>query len=110
MQEGALAALAAKGLLVAALPLVYVWRSRATDKLRKLAWVTAFLTFDLIVLGGFTRLTDSVSVARIGPVVMVTRIPCLPRIDSRPESAVTSCAHEAGPRTNNGDELRRGNR
>jgi len=59
MQEGALLALAAKGILIAALPLLYVWRSRATDKFRKLAWVTAFLTFDLIVLGGFTRLTDS---------------------------------------------------
>jgi cytochrome c oxidase assembly protein subunit 15 len=59
MQEGALAALAAKAILVAAIPLLYVWRSSATDKLRKLAWVTAFLTFDLIVLGGFTRLTDS---------------------------------------------------
>jgi len=59
MQEGALLALVAKGILVAALPLIYVWRSHATDKLRKLAWVTAFLTFDLIVIGGFTRLTDS---------------------------------------------------
>lgn len=59
MQEGALLALALKGLLIAALPLLYVWRSHSTDKLRKLAWVTAFLTFDLIVLGGFTRLTDS---------------------------------------------------
>ena len=59
MQEGALLALVAKGILVAAVPLIYVWRSHATDKLRKLAWVTAFLTFDLIVIGAFTRLTDS---------------------------------------------------
>ena len=59
MQEGALLALAAKGILIAALPLLYVWRSHAPDKFRKLAWVTAFLTFDLIVFGGFTRLTDS---------------------------------------------------
>jgi len=59
MQDGALIALAAKGILIAAIPLLYVWRSHAPDKLRKLAWVTAFLTFDLIVLGGFTRLTDS---------------------------------------------------
>ncbi len=59
MQDGALLALALKGLLVAALPLLYVWRSHAPDKLRKLAWVTAFLTLDLIVFGGFTRLTDS---------------------------------------------------
>ena len=59
MQDGALLALAAKGILIAAVPLLYVWRSRAVDKVRKLAWVTVFLTFDLIVLGGFTRLTDS---------------------------------------------------
>lgn len=59
MQDGALLALAAKGILIAALPLLYVWRSRAADKVRKLAWVTAFLTLDLIVFGGFTRLTDS---------------------------------------------------
>jgi len=59
MHGGALLMLALKGLLVAAIPLVYVWRSRAPDKLRKLAWVTAFLTFDLIVFGSFTRLTDS---------------------------------------------------
>jgi cytochrome c oxidase assembly protein subunit 15 len=59
MHDGAMLALAIKGLLIAALPLLYVWRSRAPDKVRKLAWVTAFLTFDLIVLGGFTRLTDS---------------------------------------------------
>src|SRR5262245_55940595 len=59
MHYGAMLALAVKGLLIAALPLLYVWRSHAPDKLRQLAWLTAFLTFDLIVLGGFTRLTDS---------------------------------------------------
>jgi heme a synthase len=59
MQDGALLALAVKGILIAGLPLLYVWRSRAPDKIRKLAWVTAFLTLDLIVFGGFTRLTDS---------------------------------------------------
>jgi cytochrome c oxidase assembly protein subunit 15 len=59
MHDGALFALALKGMLIAALPLLYVWRSKAPDKLRKLAWVTAFLTLDLIVFGGFTRLTDS---------------------------------------------------
>ena len=59
MQDGALFALALKGLLIAGAPLLFVWRSRAPDKLRKLAWVTAFLTLDLIVFGGFTRLTDS---------------------------------------------------
>lgn len=47
------------GIAVAAVPLVYVWRSGDPHKFRKLAWVTAFLTLDLIMLGSFTRLTDS---------------------------------------------------
>lgn len=59
MQAGALLLLAAKALAIAALPLAYVWLSRAQDKFRKLAWVTAFLTLDLIMFGSFTRLTDS---------------------------------------------------
>jgi heme a synthase len=51
--------LALKGLAVAALPLAYVRYSRDEQKYRKLAWVTAFLTLDLIMFGSFTRLTDS---------------------------------------------------
>lgn len=51
--------LALKAIAVAALPLAYVWRSRDPAKLRKLAWVTAFLTLDLVMFGSFTRLTDS---------------------------------------------------
>jgi heme a synthase len=51
--------LAAIGLLVTLLPLVIVWRSGSPDKYRKLAWVTLFLTFDLVLFGAFTRLTDS---------------------------------------------------
>ncbi len=51
--------LAAMGLLVALLPLTIVWVSSDTDKYRKLVWVTLFLTFDLIMFGAFTRLTDS---------------------------------------------------
>jgi cytochrome c oxidase assembly protein subunit 15 len=51
--------LALKALAVAALPLGYVLLSRDPDKHQKLAWVTAFLTLDLIMFGGFTRLTDS---------------------------------------------------
>jgi len=47
------------GLLVALLPLTIVWVSGDTDKYRKLVWVTLFLTFDLIMFGAFTRLTDS---------------------------------------------------
>jgi len=47
------------GLLAAMLPLTIVWVSSDTDKYRKLVWVTLFLTFDLIMFGAFTRLTDS---------------------------------------------------
>ena len=47
------------GLGVAALFLALVWLSADTNKFRKLAWITAFITFDLIVFGAFTRLTDS---------------------------------------------------
>jgi len=59
MDTAALAWLAAKGIGVAAIPLAYVALSRDPAKFRKLAWVTAFLTLDLIMFGSFTRLTDS---------------------------------------------------
>lgn len=51
--------LAIMGLLAATLPLALVWVSGDANKYRKLAWVTVFLTFDLIMFGSFTRLTDS---------------------------------------------------
>jgi len=51
--------LAATGLCIALLPLSYVWIKASDDKFRKLVWVTTFLTLDLIMFGGFTRLTDS---------------------------------------------------
>ncbi|HVK94901.1 MAG TPA: COX15/CtaA family protein [Noviherbaspirillum sp.] len=51
--------LAIKGLLAALLPIIVVWVSSDANKYRKLIWVTAFLTFDLIMFGAFTRLTDS---------------------------------------------------
>jgi cytochrome c oxidase assembly protein subunit 15 len=51
--------LAVIGLLVALLPLTLVWVSGDADKYRKLAWIALFLTFDLIMFGAFTRLTDS---------------------------------------------------
>jgi cytochrome c oxidase assembly protein subunit 15 len=51
--------LAVMGMLAALLPLAIVWVSSDTDKYRKLVWVTLFLTFDLIMFGAFTRLTDS---------------------------------------------------
>ena len=52
-----------KGVAVASFPLLLVWagvaKRRGDDRLRRLAWVTAFFTFDLIVFGGFTRLSDA---------------------------------------------------
>lgn len=51
--------LALTALVVAVLPLATVWVSGDADKYRKLVWVTLFLTFDLVMFGGFTRLTDS---------------------------------------------------
>ncbi|MBP0600069.1 COX15/CtaA family protein [Herbaspirillum sp. LeCh32-8] len=48
------------GLLVALIPLYFVWRAKGFDnKYRKLVGVTMFFTFDLIMFGAFTRLTDS---------------------------------------------------
>ncbi len=51
--------LAVTALLVAMIPLALTWWSRDSDKFRKLVWVALFLTFDLIMFGAFTRLTDS---------------------------------------------------
>jgi cytochrome c oxidase assembly protein subunit 15 len=51
--------LAIMGVLVALLPLTIVWVSSDKNKYRKLVWITLFLTFDLIMFGAFTRLTDS---------------------------------------------------
>jgi heme a synthase len=51
------------GLIVAVGPLAWVWlKSRhapPAQRLRTLTWVTLFLTFDLVIFGAFTRLTDS---------------------------------------------------
>lgn len=54
-----LAQLAIVGILVACIPLTLVWISRDQNKYRKLVWTIVFLTFDLIMFGAFTRLTDS---------------------------------------------------
>lgn len=59
MNAWSLLLLGLTGLAAAALPIAWVLRSRDSDKFRKLAGVTAFLTLDLIVFGAFTRLTDS---------------------------------------------------
>lgn len=58
-----LAQMAGLGLLTAGLPLAWVaWRHRhggPAARRRALVWVTLFLTFDLVLFGAFTRLTDS---------------------------------------------------
>ncbi len=51
--------LALKALLLATIPLTLVYLARGSDRYRKLAWTMVFFTFDLIVFGAFTRLTDS---------------------------------------------------
>jgi cytochrome c oxidase assembly protein subunit 15 len=51
------------GVLIALGPLAWVWLRRrsthATQRLRALTLVTLFLTFDLVLFGAFTRLSDS---------------------------------------------------
>ena len=51
------------GILLAVAPLVYVgWRNRRSTpvkRLHALTLLTLFLTFDLVIFGAFTRLTDS---------------------------------------------------
>ena len=47
------------GFCIALLPLSYVWVKADDNKFRKLVWITTFLTLDLVMFGGFTRLTDS---------------------------------------------------
>lgn len=59
MQIATLAQLGAMGLLAAMLPLAMVWMSSDANKYRKLVWIGVFLTFDLIMFGAFTRLSDS---------------------------------------------------
>jgi cytochrome c oxidase assembly protein subunit 15 len=59
MTTSSLFLLAFTGLMVASIPLSMVWMSSDANKYRKLVWLAVFLTFDLIVFGGFTRLTDS---------------------------------------------------
>jgi cytochrome c oxidase assembly protein subunit 15 len=55
--------LMAVGLAVAALPLAWwFWRQRSATpagRLKALTLITLFLTFDLVLFGAFTRLTDS---------------------------------------------------
>lgn len=58
-----LASMALMGALLALGPLVWVWLrhrdARPAARLRALTVLTLFLTFDLVLFGAFTRLTDS---------------------------------------------------
>lgn len=60
---GPTARLMLTGLLVALAPLAWVWlrqrRHAPAQRLRALTLVTLFLTFDLVLFGAFTRLSDS---------------------------------------------------
>ncbi|MBS0444529.1 MAG: COX15/CtaA family protein [Proteobacteria bacterium] len=57
------AAIMAAGALLALVPLAWAWRgwrgSTPAERLRALTVVALFLTFDLVLFGAFTRLTDS---------------------------------------------------
>ncbi|WP_114654061.1 COX15/CtaA family protein [Polynucleobacter necessarius] len=54
-----LSELAAIAIVFAGLPLLYLWTRSRFNFFQKLNWVLVFMTFDLIVFGVFTRLTDS---------------------------------------------------
>ncbi len=51
--------LACIAIVFAGLPLAYLWTRPGYSFFQKLNWVLVFMTFDLIVFGAFTRLTDS---------------------------------------------------
>ena len=51
--------LAAIAIVFAGLPLASLWTRSGYSFFQKLNWVLVFMTFDLIVFGAFTRLTDS---------------------------------------------------
>ena len=51
--------LAAIAIVFAGFPLAYLWTRPGYSFFQKLNWVLVFMTFDLIVFGAFTRLTDS---------------------------------------------------
>jgi cytochrome c oxidase assembly protein subunit 15 len=51
------------GTLIALVPLSLFWRRRQGDapalRLQAFAWLVLFLSFDLVLLGAFTRLSDA---------------------------------------------------
>ena len=57
-----LAGVLAVGTLIALVPLAWSWRRRGDApalRLQAFAWLVLFLTFDLVLLGAYTRLSDS---------------------------------------------------
>lgn len=61
ISESALLVLELAGIafVFAGLPLAYLTRRKGLDIFQKLNWAVVFLTFDLILFGAFTRLSDS---------------------------------------------------
>ena len=61
ISESALLILELAGIafIFAGLPLVYLLRKKGMNVFQKLNWAVVFLTFDLILFGAFTRLSDS---------------------------------------------------
>ena len=61
MSEMALMVLELAGiaLLIAGLPLAILYFKKGMGLFQKLNWTIVFLTFDLILFGAFTRLSDS---------------------------------------------------
>ena len=51
--------LGAIAVVFAGIPLAYLWTRPSYTFFQKLNWILVFMTFDLIVFGAFTRLTDS---------------------------------------------------
>jgi cytochrome c oxidase assembly protein subunit 15 len=51
--------LAAIAIVFAGVPLTYIWTRPGYSFFQKLNWLLVFMTFDLIIFGAFTRLTDS---------------------------------------------------
>ena len=93
MQTTGLIQLLLIGLIAASAPLAYVWAKRGGY--RKLIWVTLFLTFDLILFGAFTRLTDSGLGCPDWPGCYGTANP----IAARAEIVATEAAQPTGPVT-----------
>ena len=51
--------LAVIALIFAGIPVAYLWKKPGYSFFQKLNWLLVFMTFDLIIFGAFTRLSDS---------------------------------------------------